>query len=75
MPVGILFHNLKEHETNRIRTQNGMLTRYITQRKREQITVVKESKTKITMKTMTRIVTGNMIRNVIAKGDNKVRKR
>ena len=73
--MGILFHNLKEHETNRSRTQNGMLTRYITQRKREQITVVKESKTKTLMKTMTEMVTGNMIRNMIAKGDNKVRKR
>ena len=52
-----------------------MLTRYITQWKREQITVVKESKTKTLMKTMTEIVTGNMIRNMIAKGDNKIRKR
>ena len=73
--MGILYHNLKEYETNRSRTQNGMLTRYITQRKREQITVVKESKTKTLMKTMTEMVTGNMIRNMIAKGDNKVRKR
>ena len=73
--MGILFHNLKEYETNRSRTPNSMLTRYITQRKREQITVVKESKTKTLMKTMTEIVTGNTIRNMIAKGDNKVRKR